>query len=82
MQEAHRLRSTPTQRTRGHMAIGGNSNELACVYAALILHDDGLEISSDNIALILKAANIEVEPYWPTLFAKLCKGKSMRCRGH
>jgi len=45
--------------------LGGNSNELACVYAALILHDDGLEVSSDNISSILKAAGIEVEAYWP-----------------
>jgi hypothetical protein len=30
------------------MAYGGNANELACVYAALILHDDDLEISSER----------------------------------
>jgi len=61
----------------GNMSLGGNNNELACVYAALILHDEGLEISSDNIAKILKASSIETEAYWPTLFAKLCKGKDM-----
>jgi large subunit ribosomal protein LP1 len=33
--------------------------------------------AGDNISSILKAANIEVEPYWPTLFAKLCKGKNI-----
>jgi len=47
------------------------------VYAALILHDDGLEVTSENIAAILKASNVEIEPYWPTLFAKLCKGKDI-----
>ena len=52
-------------------------SELACVYAALILQDDGLEISSENINKILAAAGVEVEAYWPTLFAKLCKGKDM-----
>jgi len=52
-------------------------SEIACVYAALILHDDDLEISADNINKILKAANVEVEAYWPTLFAKLCKGKDV-----
>ena len=31
-------------------------NELACVYAALILHDDGMEITGESIASILKAA--------------------------
>jgi len=52
-------------------------SEVACVYAALILHDDGLEVSADNISSILKAAGVEIEPYWPTLFAKLCKGKDI-----
>ncbi|KAL3928833.1 MAG: hypothetical protein SGPRY_002222 [Prymnesium sp.] len=59
------------------MSLGGNKNELACVYAALILHDEGMDITSDNISKILGAAGIEVEAYWPTLFAKLCKGKDM-----
>jgi len=59
------------------MSLGGNNNELACVYAALILNDEGLDITSDNIAKILKASNIETEAYWPTLFAKLCKGKDI-----
>ncbi len=38
---------------------------------ALILADDGLEITADNILAITKAAKVEVEPYWPSLFAKL-----------
>jgi len=59
------------------MSLGGNKNELACVYAALILHDEGMEITSENIAKILKASGIETEAYWPNLFAKLCKGKDM-----
>mmetsp|Transcript_42360 Transcript_42360/g.88523 ORF Transcript_42360/g.88523 Transcript_42360/m.88523 type:complete len:117 (-) Transcript_42360:306-656(-) len=59
------------------MALGGNNNELACVYAALICHDEGIEASATNIAAILKAANIETEAYWPTLFAKLVKGKNI-----
>ena len=59
------------------MSLGGNNNELACVYAALILHDDGMEITGESIASILKAAGIETEAYWPTLFAKLCQGKDM-----
>jgi len=54
------------------MSLGGNKNELACVYAALILHDEGMEITSENIAKILKASGIETEAYWPNLFAKLC----------
>merc|ERR1712037_230296 len=45
------------------------SAELACTYAALILSDDGVDISGDKIASLLKDANVEVEPFWPGLFA-------------
>eukprot|EP00983_Pelagomonas_calceolata_P015306 485463-Pelagomonas_calceolata.AAC.2 len=31
-----------------------SKSELACTYAALILHDDGLEITADNLNSILK----------------------------
>ncbi|KAK9863671.1 hypothetical protein WJX84_007306 [Apatococcus fuscideae] len=48
-----------------------SQSELACVYASLILHDDDIEISEDNISKLLSAANVKVEPYWPSLFAKL-----------
>ncbi|KAF6259303.1 putative 60S acidic ribosomal protein P1 [Scenedesmus sp. NREL 46B-D3] len=54
-----------------------STSELACVYAALILHDDGLEITADNINSIVKAAGITVEPYWPGLFVKLFAKKSV-----
>ncbi len=46
------------------------TSELACVYAALILQDEGLEISATNINKLVKAADVSVEPIWPTLFAK------------
>merc|ERR1712087_161410 len=51
--------------------------ELACTYAALILHDDGIAITADKIATVVKAAGVEVEPYWPTLFAKLLERKDI-----
>ena len=44
-------------------------SELACTYAALILQDEGLEISADNIQKIIKASGVSVEPFWPGLFA-------------
>jgi len=48
-----------------------NTSELACVYAALILADDEIDITGDKISTILKAAKLTtVEPFWPGLFAK------------
>ena len=33
--------------------------------------------AADNISSILKAANVTIDPYWPSLFAKLCQGKDI-----
>ena len=49
------------------------SPELACVYAALILNDDGIEISSDKINSLLSAAGVKLESYWVDLFAEYFK---------
>jgi ribosomal protein L12E/L44/L45/RPP1/RPP2 len=54
-----------------------STSELACVYASLILADDGLDITADNINSIVKAAGVTVEPYWPSLFAKLFATKKI-----
>ncbi|XP_011075889.1 60S acidic ribosomal protein P1 [Sesamum indicum] len=51
--------------------------ELACTYAALILHDDGIPITAEKIATLVKAANVTVESYWPSLFAKLCEKRNI-----
>merc|ERR1712027_12623 len=53
-------------------------NELACTYAALILTDDEVPITGEKIATILKAANVDVEPIWPTLFAKALSSVNVR----
>ncbi|CAA0817104.1 60S acidic ribosomal protein family [Striga hermonthica] len=55
------------------MSVG----ELACTYAALILHDDGIAVTAEKIATLVKAANLTVESYWPSLFAKLCEKKNI-----
>merc|ERR1712088_82538 len=54
------------------------SAELACTYAALILNDDDVEIIGDKITAILKAANVEFEPFWPSLFAGALKDVDVR----
>ncbi|KAK4527696.1 hypothetical protein GAYE_SCF43G5622 [Galdieria yellowstonensis] len=45
--------------------------EMACVYAGLILHDEGLPITDENIKTLLNAAQVHVEPFWPGLFARM-----------
>ncbi|KAL2152700.1 hypothetical protein VTH82DRAFT_5884 [Thermothelomyces myriococcoides] len=53
--------------------------ELATSYAALILADDGIEITSDKIQTLIKAANVaDVEPIWASLFAKALEGKDVK----
>ena len=54
-----------------------STSELACTYASLILSDDGIPITADKIATLVKAAGVTVEPYWPGLFAKLLESKSI-----
>jgi len=53
------------------------TSELACVYSALILHDDDVSITADKINKIIKAAKIQVEPFWPSLFAKALEGRNI-----
>ncbi|CAI9767751.1 unnamed protein product [Fraxinus pennsylvanica] len=55
------------------MSVG----ELGCTYACLILHDDGIPVTAEKISTLLKAANVTVESYWPSLFAKLCEKKNI-----
>nr|ADT80715.1 ribosomal protein P1 [Euphydryas aurinia] len=55
-----------------------SKTELSCVYAALILVDDDVAVTGEKISTILKAANVDVEPYWPGLFAKALEGVNVR----
>ncbi|XP_014674020.1 PREDICTED: 60S acidic ribosomal protein P1-like [Priapulus caudatus] len=55
-----------------------SKDELACVYAALILADDNVDVTSDKLTSIVKAAKVDVEGLWPNLFAKALEGVSLK----
>ncbi|KAK9879642.1 hypothetical protein WA026_006707 [Henosepilachna vigintioctopunctata] len=55
-----------------------NNAEVACVYSSLILADDDIAVTGEKIQTILKAANVEIEPYWPGLFAKALEGVNIK----
>ncbi|EPY53555.1 60S acidic ribosomal protein Rpp1-1 [Schizosaccharomyces cryophilus OY26] len=55
-----------------------SASELATSYSALILADEGIEISSDKLLALTKAANVEVEPIWASIFAKALEGKDLK----
>ncbi|KAL4681828.1 hypothetical protein H8959_007305, partial [Pygathrix nigripes] len=44
--------------------------ELACISSDLILHSDEVTVTEDNINTLIKAGSVNVEPFWPDLFAK------------
>ncbi|KAK1255425.1 hypothetical protein MKX08_009420 [Trichoderma sp. CBMAI-0020] len=52
--------------------------ELASSYAALILADDGVEITADKLQTLISAAKVEVEPIWTSIFAKALEGKDIK----
>merc|ERR1712080_10047 len=52
-------------------------DELCCSYAALMLHDDGLEITAEKLSKVIKASGNSVEPYWPMLFAEALKSANI-----
>ncbi|KAJ0093859.1 hypothetical protein Patl1_25200 [Pistacia atlantica] len=54
-----------------------STGELACTYASLILHGDGIVVTPEKIATLLKTANLNIESYWPSLFSKLCEKRSI-----
>eukprot|EP00918_Siedleckia_nematoides_P035207 GHVU01076475.1.p1 GENE.GHVU01076475.1~~GHVU01076475.1.p1 ORF type:complete len:130 (+),score=33.83 GHVU01076475.1:115-504(+) len=53
-------------------------DELAVIYSVLILADDDIPVTCEKIQSILAAANVTVEPIWPSLFSKALDGMNLR----
>lgn len=60
------------------MSSNAINPEKAVSYAALILADEGLEVTPDKLQTLIKAAGIEIEPIWCTIFAKALEGKDVK----
>ncbi|KAK4788784.1 hypothetical protein SAY86_020103 [Trapa natans] len=43
----------------------------------MILHDDGIPITAEKIATLVKVENVFVESYWPNLLAKLSEKRNI-----
>lgn len=53
------------------LVSGMSRDEMAVIYCAAILADDDVTITADKLTTLLRAANLSnVEPIWPTLYAR------------
>jgi large subunit ribosomal protein LP1 len=53
------------------------STETALAYAAIILADSELEVSSENLLKLTEGAKIEIDSIWGSIFAKALEGKDL-----
>ena len=52
------------------MVSKAEHDEMCCVYAALMLFDDGVEVTADKLNKVITASGNTVESYYPEFFAK------------
>ena len=51
--------------------------ELCCTYSALILHDEGLEITNSQMTKLIEASGNKVDSFWPSIFSKALAGRNV-----
>ncbi|CUM63028.1 uncharacterized protein PRCAT00000590001 [Priceomyces carsonii] len=54
------------------------SSEASVSYAALILADAGVEITSDNLLSVTKAAGASIDNIWADVYAKALEGRDLK----
>lgn len=52
--------------------------ETAVSYAALILADEGVEITPDKLQSLLQAAGVDIQPIWSVILSKTLKDKDIK----
>ena len=52
-------------------------NDLSLTYAALLLHDGGVNVTGDKLAQVVKAANIDVPPFYVKLYARVLANRNL-----
>ena len=53
-------------------------DELCCVYAALLLHDDNVEVTADKLNKVITASGNSVEAYYPEFFEKYFQSVNLK----
>jgi len=59
------------------MSTPAEKDELACTYAALILHDTGQSITAEAINTIVSTAGLKIQAFWPNIFEKVLKERNL-----
>ena len=52
-------------------------DQMCCTFAALLLHDEGIEVNNANLKKTVEASGNKVAGYWPMLFANALAGKNV-----
>lgn len=52
-------------------------DELCCALATALLHDGGVAVTADSVKKVLASTKNTVEPYWPSLFAKMATTRNV-----
>merc|ERR1712226_377096 len=52
-------------------------SQMACTFAALMMYDDGSELTAASLKKVVDASGVKVAPYWPMLFAQALQGKDI-----